>query len=385
MRTRPTPDTPPGSSLGEASAGPGTAQPEVHAIGCPRCGGALEISEGAALVRCAYCGGAFLARARGATIRFLAPARVTPEIAERAVRDILREPERPSDLATGATRVATELFYVPFWRFRATFIGRVRGKRDVFVRKPVAVVQGGDPETGGTGMRFEMKEVKVGTEDVVEEIQEVWKASITASPLDDLGIPRLSSRRQMAGGLARLSAGTGEIPGLALAGDGPWDGTLIDPMIGLPDARREADEVFERFVRGRGAELAERELVHERLQERESLIFYPVYRVRFQYRGRLFDAAVDGLEGRLVRAVVPGRSGPLWEAFVAIAGGLGLGAGMLLRTIASPSPELLRLSTPAERGIAALAAAAALVIGGVLLGAFARRSGGKEDDVVVTP
>jgi|GEM_PF-2306243 DNA-directed RNA polymerase subunit RPC12/RpoP len=359
-----------------------TASPEVRAIGCSHCGGALEISEGAALVRCSYCGSAFLARTRGGTIRFLAPARVAPGVAEATVRALLRAPER-ADLAAGATRVATELFYVPFWRFRATFLGRVRGKRDVFVRKPVAVVQGDGESTGG--VRFEMKEVKVGTEDVTEEIQEIWKASITASPLEDLGIPRLSSRRQMPGGLVRLSAGAGEIPGLALAGDGPWDGTLIDPMIEAEDARREADEIFERFVRGRGAELAERRLVCERLQERESLVFYPVYRVRFQYRGRLFDAAVDGLEARLVRAVLPGRSSPLRGAFVAIAGGLGLGAGILLRAVAMPGPVLLQLSTARERVVAELAAAVALAVGGLLLGSFARRSGREEDDVVVTP
>lgn len=230
-----------------------------------------------------------------------------------------------------------------------------------------------------------MKEVKVGTEDVVEEIQEIWKASITASPLEELGIPRLSSRRQMPGGLVRLSAGAGEIPGLALAGDGPYDGTLIDPVIAAEDARREAGEVFERFVHGRGAELSERQLVYERLQERESLVFYPVYRVRFQYRGRLFDAAVDGLEGRLVRAVLPGGSGSMRGAFIAIAGGLGFVAGALLRAIASPSPILLQLSTSAERRTAELVVAAALAVGGFLLAMTARRSASEEDDVVVTP
>lgn len=362
----------------------GFSEPRVHAIGCPHCGGALEISEGAALVRCSYCAGAFLARTRGGTIRFLAPARVAPEIAEATVRERLHDPQRPPDLAAGATRVGTDLFYVPFWRFRATFIGRVRGKRDIIARKPVAVV-GGDPETGAGGVRFEMKEMRVGTEDVAEEIQEIWKASITASPLEDLGIPRLSSRRQMPGGLARLAAGAGDLPGLVLAGNGPWDGTLIDPMIAADDARREADEVFDRFVHGRGAELHERQLVYERLQERESLVFYPVYRVRFQYRGRLFDATVDGLEGRLVHAVLPGRTFSGFEALMAFAGGLGLIAGILLRAVASPSPLLIELATTGERKAAGVLAAASLVAGGFVLRALARRSGREEDDVVVAP
>src|SRR6185503_2975571 len=181
-------------SLGATQAGPSTAPPEVRAVGCAQCGGALEIREGTAVVRCAYCGAAFLARTRGGTIRFLAPARVAPEMAEHTVRETLRAPEHPPDLAATATRVATDLFYVPFWRFRATFIGRVRGKRDVFERKMMAVGADGDSDTS-TGLRFEMKEVKVGTEDAVEEIQEIWKATISASPLDDLGVPRLSSRR----------------------------------------------------------------------------------------------------------------------------------------------------------------------------------------------
>src|SRR5262245_10926617 len=369
---------------GVAQASPRTAQPEVRAIGCPQCGGALEISEGAALVRCAYCSGAFLARTRGGTIRFLAPARVAPEVAEATVRELLRAPERPSDLATSATRVATELFYVPFWRFRATFIGRVHGKRDIMARKPVAVSQG-DSDMGGGGVRFEMKEVRVGTEEVSEEIQEIWKASITASPLEELGVPRLSARRQMPGGLARLSAGGGELPGLGLAGDGPWDGTLIDPMIPSEDARRDADEIFERFVRGRGAELYDKQLVYERFQERESLVFYPVYRVRFQYRGRLFDAAVDGLEGRLVRAVLPARALPLTAPLVALAAGLGFAAGVLLRAIAIPSAALMSLSTPGERRAAGVLLAGVLVVGAFVLRALARRSGREEDDVIVTP
>ena len=360
------------------------AAPAVRAFGCPRCGGSLAIREAAPLVRCAYCGVSFLAQAPDGTFRLLTRARISSKEAESAVRALLRDPRAPTDLAASASRVSSELFYVPFWRFRATFVGRVRGLRDVVFRVPSRSYHGS--EEGGA-MTVKTHEVRVGTEEAIEEIQEIWRATVSACPLQDLGIPQLSSKRQMAGGLARLAAGAGELPDLVLAAGGEEpDGVRIDPMIPAAEARCEADRIFERFVHGRGAELREKELVYERLQNRESLVFYPVHRVRFQYHGRLFEATVDGLEGRIVRAVLPSgaRAGEFLPLLLLAAAG-GLLGGLILRAMVSPPtflPELASLPLRSSFWLLSLAGGA---LWASALRALARRFLQEDEDVVLTP
>lgn len=357
--------------------------PALRALGCTRCGGALELREGAPLVRCPYCRSVFLARDPGGVFRFLAPARITPRIAEAAARETFLEARCPPDLARSAVRASCDLFYVPFWRFRATFVGRVRGMKDIVSRRPVRVYHG--DEEGGGGAVIELEEVRVGQEEVVEEIQEIWKATVSASPLHDLGVPRLDSDRQLPGGLAPLAAGAAEFEGLSFEGGEGLDGRLIDPMLPAAEARREAAIVFDRFARGRGAELRDRDFVFERLQERESLIFYPVYRVRFRYGGRLFSVTVDGLGGRIVRAILPaGRPFDVLPlTFVTAATALFVGAA--LNFALSPPGPGPGGADPAGRVVAWLFAAGAAAAGATLVGALVRRFSREEEDVVLTP
>jgi hypothetical protein len=311
-----------------------SAPPSLRALSCPRCGGAIEMHEGAPLLRCAYCRGTFLARVPGGTFRSIAPARIPPRQAEASVRDLFADERCPDDLRAEATRISCELLYVPFWRFRSTFVGRARGLKDIVSKRPIRTYRG--DENGSGAAVIEMQEIRVGQEEVDEEIQEIWRVTISACPLHDLGVPQLTSKRQMPGALAAFSAGAGEIEGLALLGNEPGEVAPLDPMVPAEAARREARLVFDRFAKGRGTELREKEIVFEELQQRESLLYYPIYHVRFAYQGRIYRATIEGLDGRVVHAVLPARrAGGLLPLTLAAAGG-GWMAGTLARAIASP-------------------------------------------------
>jgi len=359
----------------------GAARADVEALGCAKCGGALEVRESAVLFRCAYCGTCHLASSVGGEARLVVPARIGRTEAERTVRGRFSDPSCPADLSASATRIASELLYVPFWRFRATFVGSVHGTKEIVSRRPIRTFHGS--EEGGGGFVIETEPVRVGEETVDEELQQIWRATVSACPLEDLGIPSLSSRRQLAGGLARLTAGAGDLPGLALLGSNPRGGTLLDPMIPIEEARREADRLFERFVETRGAELRDREIAFERLQDRCSLLFYPVYRIRFQYRRRLYEGVVDGIEGRLVRAVLPAsRAGEL-RTLVLLAGAGGAVTGLVLRWILRELTRPGGLDAPALSG-AALVTLAALSAAAVAARALVRRFLEESHDVVLS-
>jgi len=158
------------------------------------------------------------------------------------------------------------------------------------------------------------------------------------------------------------------LPGLRFF-DPTWSaaGTVLDVMVPLEAARRDAEALFETYLESRGFDLDGRELVSHRLQERGFLLYYPVHVVRFRCRGRLYRAALDGRTGGVIQACLPPQiRTPL----------LGLLGGTALAALATAAPLRLLLLPPEEladlRGLlgsprlwaVAAAAAAGLVAAG---------------------
>jgi hypothetical protein len=67
---------------------------------------------------------------------------------------------------------------------------------------------------------------------------------------------------------------------------------------------------------------------------RLKLLYYPVWRMRYRYRGRVYELAVDGVQGRLLCGTAP-RNAAAAAAAAAVGLGLGaLGLGRWLRGMA---------------------------------------------------
>ena len=98
-----------------------------------------------------------------------------------------------------------------------------------------------------------------------------------------------------------------------------------------------------------------------KLQERSHLLYYPVYLVRFRYRGRLFRISLDGHDGSVIDAHLPVAP----RAQVAALLGGALGAALLtaapLRLLLFPPAGISELG-----GLARLWALWGLATAGVL-------------------
>jgi hypothetical protein len=103
------------------------AEKTIRGINCPACGGSLEISEGTIWLRCSFCGTGLLVHGDAGIRRFYLPMEVPREQVLDKVRVWLRKFDKARDLKR--TAAFTEVFpvYVPFWRVTGRVIGWVLG------------------------------------------------------------------------------------------------------------------------------------------------------------------------------------------------------------------------------------------------------------------
>jgi hypothetical protein len=338
----------------------------LAALSCPRCGGEVSVREGARLGRCRRCDVALLARAPDRLLRYaLRPSRDERSAAD-AVRSLLAGPDGNPAAASLAVFERVDTVFVPYWRFQATVIGRLRGVREVRRR-----VVGDDEGAVDAPPWLEPVRQDVRQEPVDKPIREIWRATLSASPADDLGVPLLTARRQRSGAMGVTRAVDG------LAGLGFFDGslfelgTVLDVMIPLEQARREAEAIFASYVATRGFDLDDREVTSMRIQPRTFLLYYPVQVVRYRVRGRSYRATLDARTGEVVQAVLPADlQGPL-RAALAAAALAGLAASVPLRWLLWPSAGLEAMRVPWSSPwlwAAGIAVAGALWGGGRLAG-----------------
>ena len=262
---------------------------------CPRCAGQLSVREGTRISRCHHCGTSLLARG---LLRYAVEPSLGRRQAEALLRRLLKGPEAPPDLAGKALRQRTDLFFVPYWRFQATVVGRLRGTRTVRRRGFLPDTHSDSP--GWTAGREITRE-----ENVNRPVHEHWRATLSACPVEELGIPSLTPLRQRSAGMMVTRSLDG-IPGLRFFDASLFDqGIVLDVMLPLDQARDRAEQLYRRFIETRGFDVSERQLRVMKLQERCHLLYYPVYRVRFRYAGRIYGATLDGLQGSVIRAHLP--------------------------------------------------------------------------------
>ena len=100
----------------------------IKGVGCPACGGSLEIAEGARLVSCKYCNAALLAKGEHGVQKFYVLMENTKDKMNAKIQKWFGEFDKAQDLRSMAKM--TELFpvYVPFWRITSQVVGWVLGE-----------------------------------------------------------------------------------------------------------------------------------------------------------------------------------------------------------------------------------------------------------------
>ncbi|RPI34619.1 MAG: hypothetical protein EHM70_02310 [Chloroflexota bacterium] len=255
-------------------------------LNCPKCGGIVPIPEGQVIVCCPYCNLRSFVKGDRGLRRYQVAQAVDRARAAEALGGFL---SGNMAIAMDASRQAkvTESFlaYLPFWaawgRVMGWAFGQVRvGSRD--------------------HRRYEAREIKI-----VEEMSwngaacDVGEFGVNEIPLTTQALEPFNPEKLHAAGL------------------------VFEPAGSFANAQATAETEFEGRVRKRARLDRLSQLFVRSLRRRFGLVYYPLWVLRYSYRGRVFQVVVDGHSGKVLYGKAPGNT--LYRAAVLV-GGMALGA-----------------------------------------------------------
>ncbi|MFZ5810007.1 MAG: hypothetical protein ACOY16_12055 [Chloroflexota bacterium] len=302
----------------------------VHGLTCPNCGGVVPVPEGQVIVRCPYCEQRSIVLGERGLPRYQTPLKVERAEAEKALQRFLSSHRAiASDAARTARLEEAFVAYLPFW----TAWGRVLGW--VFGQKRVG---------SGDDARYEPREVQV-----VEDCD--WNGA--ACDVGEFGVTTIP------------------LPQQVLEPFNPDElhrrGMVFEPVNALSEAQQQAEAYFHSRVE-RSARLDRVAQVFVRLvKKRFAVVYHPLWVLRYLYRGRAFQVAVDGHSGQVLYGKAPGNT--LYRAAVLV-GGMALGAFLAIDLPAL----LLYLGADSDDGSGLFALALFLLAAGFVLMGIAYRT-----------
>lgn len=260
----------------------------VHGLSCPNCGGMVPIPEGQPVVRCPFCGQSSFVKGTRGVRRYQVPVRLLRQQAGETLRAFLTS---SMAIARDAARQSqlSEIFlvYLPFWTIWARIIGWAFGEKKV---------------GSGDNRRYEPREVRL-----VQEL--TWSGA--ACDVGEFGVNELLLKDQ------------------ELQPYNPEQlhnvGMVFEPVGSISDARRTAEFEFEQQVTRRANLDRLSQMVLRPFRQRLGLVYYPLWVLRYLYRGRAFQVVVDGYSGKILFGKAPGNT--LYRAAVLV---LGMAVGAFL-------------------------------------------------------
>ncbi len=246
-----------------------SASEPLTGLNCPRCGGIVPIPEGEVIVKCPYCELNSTVKGEKGVRRYQVPARVNLEQAQAAFQGFLKS---SLSIAPSVKREAkiSEAFqvFLPFWA------GWGRALAWGFGQKRVG---------SGDNKRWEARESKV-----IRDMS--WNAA--ACDVGEFGVTQIN------------------LEGRPLAAFKPDElhaaGMVFEPSGSAEEALGRAKMEFENRARQEtGLDRISQLFVHI-VRPRLGMVYYPLWVLRYTYRGRVFQVVVDGYSGEVMYGKAPG-------------------------------------------------------------------------------
>lgn len=313
-------------SLGGAPVveGPGStsAPSRVRSLTCPSCGGSLDFEAGRRVVDCRFCDTPLLALSEVGIRRWAVEPTIEVGEARRRARSWLVSGwSRHRGLRREATDAEAVLCLLPFFRLQADCVGLALGTEKR--RRTVG---------SGSSRRVETYEV-----DVERSAQESFDRTYPALNVAEWGVQRVDLR-----GDRLVPFDPDRLERLAMIFPPTGSEAEVRPAA-LEQFKLEADP-------GRGLHTVRFKYL-ETLRERTSLIYYPLWVVRYRFQERSYQILIDAEDGSLVYGKAPGND--LYRAFVMVAS---QAAALFVAT------TILQLTGISFGGLAAMGAAVAAVM-----------------------
>ena len=297
---------------------------------CPSCGGVVDVPEGLRVVSCRHCESRLFVQGEKGIRRWQVAAAAEPERVRQRMDAFFRGIDRAPDLRRRAEIRDIFLVFLPYWRVRAIVAGWIFGrvKKDKDSTKPIEV-------------------------QVFEEMH--WTDA--ATDVSEFGVHQVSvSHRNLV----------------------PFDnqqlhaaGMVFEPTESRDDALSEADAFFAH--EGKYKRVLKQILFDKFhfLRRQQSLIYYPLWIVRYSYKERSYQAVADGVSGEILYGKAPGN---IWYRALMLTGAMALGNFLLV----NGTMFALRIAALAEdldEAAALVVLPAALGLGAIVAGYRAFRFG----------
>jgi hypothetical protein len=248
----------------------------------------VPIPEGQRIVCCPFCDLRSLVRGDLGLQRYQVAQRISREQAVQGMSNFLKSHRAiASDTASQSRLSEAFLAYIPFWT------GWTRVLSWVFGQKQVG---------SGDNKRYEPREVRV-----VQEMN--WNG--VACDVGEFGVERVPINPEA------LDAFD--------ADELHEKGMVFEPVGSVSDARQQAEDEYKNGVQ-KAAKLDRVAQVFIRfVRQRLGLVYYPLWVMRYLYKGRAFQVVVDGHTGQTLYGKAPGST--LYRAAMLVGGMI---AGSLL-------------------------------------------------------
>lgn len=300
-------------------------------LACPRCGGMVPIPEGQLIAICPYCELRSVVHGERGLLRYQVPQRIQRDQAAQALGQFFRQHRAIAADAGKLSRLEEAfLVYLPFWASWARAFGWVfgqerirRDKTTTYKPREIRFVQ----EVSWNGAACDVGEFGVGSITLSERPLEVFNAD-------------------------QLHAA----------------GMVFEPVGSAVEASAAAQRDFEQRVEKAARLDRISQVITRFVRKRFGLVYYPLWVLRYGYRGRSFQVVVDGFSGQILFGKAPGNS--LYRAAVLVGG---MAAGALLAVDGTALAFAVAMNTEGDSvGGLLLAGLIALVAGFGIMGAAYR-------------
>lgn len=255
----------------------------TQGLNCPRCGGTVNIPEGQVVVTCPFCDMRGLVTGERGVRRYQLAHRTDMQTVSGKLKSFL---SRDWAIAFNARSTAqvSELFlaYVPFWTLWGRVLGWVFGQEQV---------------GSGKNKRWEARERKIA-EDMV------WTGP--ACDVSEFGVGYVPLKLQP----HELQAFDSE----SLHANG----LVFEPVTSQSEAQAAASNYFSERVQRQGKLDRIAQTFTRMINQRFGLVYYPLWVLRYLYRGRAYQMVVDGYSGEVIYGRAPGNT--WYRAFILLAG-----------------------------------------------------------------
>lgn len=242
----------------------------LKGLSCPACGGSLEIEEGKPVLSCAFCKTGLYVEGDLSAPKFYTPNRFPKEKIQQTVRRWFRSFDKASDLTSKADIQNTFLVFIPFFRYRARMCGWVLGKQKRQSKNSTYYV------------------------DVEKKILRDYDWNTPACNTGEFGIRWVDFQGDE---IRSFNLEEVQAQGMTFEPTGTRDEALAAARARLEeDALKTAkmDKIsFQKFFY---------------INQQISLVYYPLWVVRYVYRERTYQVVVDGTSNEVLYGRAPGNN-----------------------------------------------------------------------------